>query len=208
MYQTLGLLMGGSGGGGGGSGYPAIVGTEQTCHSSGTSRVVNLPAPATAGQMILITSVGSGTTITPPGDYTTISAGTFYKIAIGGETSCTVTAGTSSGDTNFIAMLLSNAHLTTAPEFNGSSSSVDPPSLTASWGAANNLCIALVMAAASGGSTSGYPSNCTLYRETFSAQIFDGALAAAETLLATFDPATFTSTLSSVFAKTIMVRGA
>jgi hypothetical protein len=131
----------------------------------------------------------------------------YYKIAIGGETIATFTVSISGGDTNFLAMVLAPVHQTTPPEAASASSSDDPPSVTVTWGAANNLAVASLSSASSGGSFSAYPTNCPLYRQLVKAGDYHAAVAAAQTLLATFNPDTFTATLSNQVAKHIMVRG-
>jgi hypothetical protein len=198
MYTTLGMFKG-SGVAGGGT-YPTLVSRTHGGHADGTNanRIVAFPGGITAGQLIVIaisTEVG-GFTISAPSGFTRATSGknVFYKVSTGGETSATCVVSSSGTATNESALVFSaGTTQVAADELKVSSSSNgNPPSLTVPWGAASNLFMAVYHSIGIGGTVSGYPSNCTLYRTTDTSPQYEG-VAGAESALATFDPDAFTS---------------
>lgn len=151
--------------------------TATTFATSVTSMAVSMPASVTAGnRLIAAVSVrNSGTWNTIPGGWVRraqqlggLSASQltiFEKLAVGNEGGTTSIFVTSTGTTAvWQVMQISGAHPSAAIEVNttsGDSVSVDPPSLTPSWGSADTLWIevaghAAASAAAFTAASSGY----------------------------------------------------
>lgn len=200
--------------------------TTTTFATSVTSMNVNMPGSIVAGDL-LIASVGvrNPGNWTPPSGWNLLleqpgggSVGetvVWYKIADGSE-GATLAWSTSVGTTGaWHVYKISNWHGTTPPEVNsvsGDAVAVNPPSLTASWGAEDNLWIALAGSSANGMFFGTAPTNYSGLSST-TAGSGGGAsnMGSARRSLnaATEDPGAFASTTNRWWrAVTIVIRPA
>ena len=217
--------------------FPQIVGSQLSSRASnGNPDTVNLPANIAAGDLIIVFHYSDDAlTRTFPNPWVEIkdapvdgdsaNIGIAYLIASGGETSVTVTK---SGSERFAATAIrisaASWHGTTAPEVStgttGSSQSPDPDSVTASWGAEDNLFIAVYAidypALNEAGDpyampTTGWPGNYT-GNHIDSDRIYScggGGIASRELAASSDDPGTFTTTTSEQWwAGTVAIRPA
>jgi len=143
--------------------------------SNDTTDTINLPASVATGDLVIVVEAKDGnSTFTIPSPWVEIkdaradsnaaSAFIAYLDATGGETSIDVTTSLSERF-NAIAIRITAAtwHGTTAPEVStgatGASTAPDPDSVSASWGAEDNLFIATVIYDGSAQSVDGFPTN-------------------------------------------------
>lgn len=210
--------------------FPQIVGSQLSSRASTSNPdTVDLPASIASGDLIIVFHFSDGAlTRTFPSPWVEIkdtvvsgssaNIGIAYLIASGGETSVTVTK---SADERFsaIAIRISAAswHGTTAPEVStgttGSSQFPNPDSVTASWGAEDNLFIAAY--AVDGADVplpttawpTNYDSNHIDSPEVASAG--GGGIASRELAASSDDPGTFTMTATEQWwAGTVVIRPA
>lgn len=191
--------------------------------ASVTAHVVTLPASIAAGDIIIAQVMMDGASggFSWPSPWVEVKDATIgasvasitvgWLRASGGETSVTVTSVNAERSTH-IAKRITGAHGTSAPEFStgatGTGTTPNPDSLTASWGAEENLWGAYY------GVDTGGPSAYPLTGGQISTGVavtsaaYGGACSQAMTQ-ATLDPGTFTNTLSDDwFAGTWVVRPA
>jgi len=212
MYQTLGMLVGSGAGGGGAAAFPTLVSHSHdgSPGGAGVNRTCALPGGIVAGQIIVLAvslAPGSVTVAVPSGFARVSGEDVFSKVAVGGETSVTYVLSGSSLASNVSALVFDSGSLIEAASFEATpGTNANPPSLTVSWGAANNLFMALYHKTGIGSGVSNYPSNCPLYRSIDTTPDDEG-VAGAESLLATFDPATFTTGSGNYNTFTIGLRG-
>ena len=209
---------------------PSIVGTPvvTTGTTSSTTKSVTLPATVPAGSRIVIEiSVSSGgtNTMTAPSGFSVISGAAqasatcngsaFYKDADGSEggTSVTVTLASATTSHVAIAYCVTGHDAATPPEAastTGTSTTPNPPSLTPSWGSAENLWFAAYGSRINTTAVSGYPTNYTVSQASGVANIVSNAMAARLLTASSEDPATFAVGGVSVnwYAVTIAVKPA
>lgn len=146
--------------------FPVVEGTATATNTSnGTSQNVNLPASIAAGELLLVCgSIDNDPgTITWPGssEWTQlinsasgVNLVVGYKIASGSEgTSMTVTTANSQRSA-WVAYRISTWHGTSAPEAATAVTNSNAPSVTPSWGSADNLWIPCTASDGDAGSTS------------------------------------------------------
>lgn len=199
--------------------------------TSVTSMAVNMPATVTSGDLLiaLVEVRNAGTWTKPTGwsDISTVSqAGGgsvgklngFYKIADGTEGGGTATWTASTGTSAIWQVIrVTSWHGTTAPEgatASGDATNANPPSLTPSWGAADDLWIAVAANAATG-ETTGFTAAPTNYTGLQSNGASTGgatcnvATATRQLNATSEDPGTFTPSSNRFWAAaTIAVRPA
>lgn len=196
--------------------FPTLAAAPTTTirDTSATDDVCNLPASIAAGDLIiLIHAKDLDGTRTFPGSWVeikdvtivaTASFGAAYLIAAGGETTVTVTT-TASDRMVCIAFRIAaaNWHGTTPPEIStgttGTSAAPDPDAVTASWGSADNLFVAISARDESAlQTTSAYPTNYGA-NNTEVVNVSSGAcisIGTRELAAASDDPGAFTITAS------------
>jgi hypothetical protein len=191
-----------------------------------TSMPVNLPSAIIAGNLLVAFSSvrTAGTWALPPGwvEMDSQDSGgigeltAFYKIADGTEgTTATFTAGTASTGSWHVRKI-SSWHGTTIPELAKSTSggvagsTINPPSLSPSWGSAKTLWLAIGGSAAESITASAYPAG---YSDGSWNNISAGGSSAAvgsaylESQAASDDPGAFTTTASRWwYAMTVGIR--
>lgn len=211
--------------------FPVIESvTDTDFGTSVTSMAVNMPATVNSGDRLiaLVHYRNAGTWTTVPTGWSNLAeqAGggavgemaIFEKVADGTEDGGTATWITGTGTTAAWQVLrISGAHASTASEVtttSGDSSSANPPSETASWGAENNLWLAVAgHSAASAAAFSAEPSGFTGFAQN-GASSGGSACSIAHgynrSAVATYDPGTFTTSGSNRWwaAATIVVRPA
>lgn len=205
-----------------------VVATIASGNDTGnaTSHTVNLPSGTVSGNlMITQVSMDGNTTLTWPAGWTVLAPATSsggdgtqevrYRFADGGEGASMIvtTAGSEAG--SWISYRITLAHASTPPEAGitttGSSGSPNPPSVTASWGAEDNLFIATYgWGVGNQGHTSfptGYTGSQTV--ATFSnTNVAASAMATKAATAATDDPGNATISTSTWVANTLVVRPA
>lgn len=204
--------------------FPVVASVNANVSAASTSQTVNLPASISAGDLLIAFGVATSLcTYTWPAGWTEMwdpnSQTGFtgaYRIADGSEgASITVTASVSFV-TTYATLRITGAHASTPPEdgtpaMNVGTTTPNPPSVTASWGAEDNLWIAIM------GSSSSAASNVTAYPTNFSdnqtaVDTGSGGLlgyATRNLANATQDPGTFTQSAGTTCgAQTIVVRPA
>src|SRR5574341_1316784 len=207
--------------------FPQVVSTATSfsCTTASSVDPITMPSGIVAGDLLIVihsTDLNGGTRTWDGGfneilDDTTTNTniGVAYKIATGGDT-LTVTR---SAQDRFSAIALritaASWHGTTPPEIStiatGSSTTPDPNSVTASWGAADNLFIAF-----HGHDTTTANASVTVWPANYAQNQIEGPycsssgepnLATRELAAASDDPGTFTISASRPWkAGTIVVR--
>jgi len=175
-----------------------------------TARVVDLPAGIQAGDLLVVVALAFSTAgdITPPAGWALMpgdwgdgisggssAAGIYWKIAVGGETSATWVAQNTSGSMYYAAMAFRDA---SSFEYTFSSrdglTTMDSPSITPSWGLADNLFCAVHLWSSVGDAPSGYPSGYSLM-QAYSGSGTTGVRASGrQSAAATEDPPSVSST--------------
>lgn len=209
--------------------YPSPGTPVQTQFATSvTSMPVNMPATVNAGdRLIAVVSVRNAGTFTRPSGWNELNAQTgggggvgkttvFEKIAAGTEAGTTPTWTASTGTTGIWQVIrVTGAHASTPSEVtvtSGDSSAANPPSITPSWGAADDLFIAIAgHAAISAAAWSAGPTNYTGFQNNGASSGGSAVSIASATrqLNATSeDPGTFTVSGSNRFwaAATIAIR--
>lgn len=198
-------------------GAPASTVTNTAFGTGATSHNVNMPATVAAGDLLLafICIPSNSITITTPSGWSveseiaqasnaSLRAQWFSKVAAGTEGGTTVDFVTSSSIrmvAEVFKIFAGTYSASVARDYavlsNGTTANPDPPSVTTSWGAANNLWIASLMRDREP-TVSGYPSgygDTTTINSNGGAGGTSGITAAAASLttsLATEDPGSFT----------------
>jgi hypothetical protein len=214
--------------------FPVVSGIcSGTDAVSDTTQVVGLDCAGafgtiSAGNLLIVVFHGSGTDATPTSscpEFTQIidTAGgggnghsfAAYKFAEGDEGTSMNCTSEQSETSSFVALRITGAHASTAPEGTGAAFSAttapNPPSETASWGAEDNLWIVTAGVDSVSDNITAYPAN---YGDdnTSPANNGGGDLGLATrndlTATATEDPGAFTSDSSNATAQTIVVRPA
>lgn len=204
---------------------PVVAGSALSGDSTNvTAHVVDLPASIAAGDLVIVyVALDSGAlSATIPSPWVEIKdeAGTgfvayvAYLIASGGETSVTVTSAAAEHG-NHIALRITGWHGTTPPEITtavtGSSTTPDPPSITASWGSADNLFIAVLFSDQGTGSA---PFPVTAWPTNYGNDHIENAVDTSAAVVAvatraltgaTDDPGTFTMTSTETWSAYSMV---
>lgn len=216
------LGMFGSGGGGGGSydGFPAVLATATTSDDAVTaSHDVNLPAGISSGDLIIIicnwgrpraADTPSGWTLidevgTADGtSFTTTTA--FYRVADGseGSTVAVTTAALTSkmAATAYLIDAGTYGSIEADTDYLNSTGSVDPPSLSPSWGSAKTLWIA-AGGSRIGTTVTGYPLADNQLSATMAntgagdSRPVTAMSCTAESETGTLDPGTFTLSSNS-----------
>lgn len=202
-------------------GFPYISGSVYNAYGSGTNISVTLPTDIVAGDLLVVFNAPDNnfTTTFPAGwtKFTDISGGsnaltTGWRICDGTEgASITITL-SSATQGRYIVAKIKGAATTGTPIENGvgvatTSSSGNPPSLTASWGALNNLWIAASALDTSATMTTwptGYTQNRLDGQGFGSASV---AICSKKAAVATDDPAAFTfSASASIKSNTYVIR--
>ncbi len=210
--------------------FPSIVGTATSSRSTNVADdTILLPSGVTSGDLLIVFhfSDGGGTRTFPAGwneikDTTCASSfcnvGVAYRIATGTVTSVTSTKSVAERFSAIAVRISSSSwHGTTPPEIStgatGTSANPNPDAVTASWGSADNLFIAVHAFdnSAGGGSTTAYPtsyaSNQTQSPDVSSAA--RGAIASQSIASSTDNPGTFTVSASDEWwSGTVVIRPA
>lgn len=208
--------------------FPVVAATATaTDVVNDTNHTVNLPASISAGDLLIVVHVGSATDATPNSALTgwtllrdkTIASNAghvvaFYKIASGAEGSTATITTDLAEDSGSCAYRITGWHGTTPPEASagattGSNTAPDPDAVTPSWGAEDNLFIAV--GDADGNHTiTAYPANYGSNNITSATSTAGGGacgLATRNLNATTDDPGAFTSNTSGTTAGfTIVVR--
>lgn len=154
-------------------GVPTVsAATTTSFTTSVTSMPVNLPSVSSGELLIAAVGVRNAGTWTPPSGWTLLAeqagggsvgeTGVWYRIADGTEgATATWTAGTATTAAWHVRKV-TNWHGTTPPEYtstNGDAVSVDPPSITPSWGGTDTAFIVFAGSSADSMTFSGAPTN-------------------------------------------------
>ena len=201
--------------------FPQIAGSQLSNEAANTTNHdVTLPASVAAGDLLIAVVFHDGnSTFTWPGSWQELADGNIgtvasmtvgYLIASGGETTVAVTS-TGSERSTHIAVRITGWHGTTPPEIStattGTSTAPNSGSVTASWGSADNLFIALYGVDSGNVTAYALPDNNIASQTTASAAY--GAICSDELAQATLDPGAFTNSASDDWrAYTIVVRPA
>lgn len=208
--------------------FPTVSATNTSNTSSGTTHTVNLPTGISSGNLLItLFTFTVNTTVTwPSGWNSIINAGGIcgisqirYKIADGTEGSTMNLTVGSGGESAHHTYRITNWDGVTPPEgasvgSGGGTLTPNPPSLSPSWGAADNLWIAAMMPAFYTTTLTSYPTN---YSNGLNNNSSGGAgcrLSSARRQLntATEDPGNFTITASPSspwsYAMTVAVKPA
>jgi len=212
MYTTIGCLKHGVSGGGGGA-FPTPRTPAFSSSGVVTNRVVTLPAGIAAGDLMVVLLQGvviAGTT-TPPAGWALVSGGwgsgspdgVWWKIAVGGETTATFTSAAANGSTAHCAMAFQGAQ--GPPEYAyvdlDGTSSMNCPSITASWGSANNLFCAVNYWSDTSDYPTSYPASYTLMQATESPATVGYRTSARQLAAATDNPGSQTTSGNLTTAK-------
>lgn len=200
--------------------------TASTTTTWSTTHTITLPTSVANNHLVMsFCSNGSGGSISGPSGWTQVlsidlNANQKWRVWI---KQCTGTEGTSAT----VTTSLRNVSATQVLRFNsvrlgaaqgttwdvaytsstGYGATIDPPSVTATWGATTNLFIAMLAAASTGPSVSAYPSGYSNGASTTSQVLV--ATATLSSSSATDDPAVYTITSSNNYrAATLVLRGA
>lgn len=206
----------------------SLAGTA-TSISNTTTPSISLPSGIVAGDIILIfASINTTTTITTPSGFTqlatNINSDRLYiwaKVATGSEGTSISTTATAAVIQGYISYRVSNTFgsvsstgiaVSTVVTASGVTT-IDPPSLTPSWGSANNLWIAVCNQDGGDRDVSAYPTNYTLGQlqsgNTGPGASTDVAACARILTASTEDPGVFTFIRNSIgSAYTLAVRPA
>ena len=214
----------------GGSGFPQVESvTETSFAAEPTSHLVQMPAIVDPGDLLVIlVSLHQEPPSATPGGWSQLfllalgadEFAAYAKDAVGDEDGTTVDVTTTIGAsgaaqvyriTNWEGTLVNGVEVGTAVGAQGTTP--DPPSLTASWGAENNLWLAVAGAADDDQAATAYPTNYTNGIDTLSGgganssgQVYS---ARRENAIATENPAVFTlATTEAWVANTIVIRPA
>jgi hypothetical protein len=212
--------------------FPQVAGScSGTDTVSDTTQVVGFDCAGafgtiSAGNLLLIAWQGSGTDATPTSscpEFTQIDdqiggggnghTFTAYKIAEGDEGTSMNCTSEQAETSSFIAYRITPWHGTTAPEGTGASFSasaaLDPPSVTASWGSADNLWIVIGGTDTLADDITAFPANYTANQlNPTNNGAGDIASATREVTTDTEDPGTFTNGSTNGAATTVVVRPA
>ncbi len=205
--------------------FPIVAASATSSRASNDfADVITMPAGIASGDLLIVihsTDVGGGAR-TWSGGFTEIlnksatsNLGVAWKIAVGGDT-LTVTK-SESERFSAIALRITGAHASSAPEISatvtGSSTAPNPDSVTASWGAENNLFIAF-----HGHDTTTTDASVTAFPTSYTENQIQGVyvasagepnMATQNLTAASDDPGTFTINTSLGWrAGTIVVRPA
>jgi hypothetical protein len=157
--------------------FPTPRTPEYSATTSGSSRVVDLPAGIVAGDLMVVVIAGpSGEVVTPPSGWALLAGGwgngtdgdgIYWKIAVGGETSATWTI-SSSATSRHVGMAFQNA-LSAEYTFLNQDGGSTPncPSITASWGLADNMFVALNYWSDASDTPTSYPASYSLIQNVF-----------------------------------------
>lgn len=199
----------------GGSSPPtslAIAATNTYSDNSGLgSHPINLPAGIAAGDLLLLFVIINGApTVTDPSGYTPLvstqvgdTQRVYAKIATGSEGPTETLAITGSQRVNAVSYRITgNRNGVTSSEISVSAVSAantatpDPPSLTPSWGSAENLWIGVTLSQDGGYTFSSYPTNYDLGQLNVQSSTGNGngvSVAARLLTASSEDPGVFTT---------------
>lgn len=152
--------------------FPVVQATATTNVGSGTSATVNLPAGIQSGDMLVISAVWNGSTSTQnwPAGWTTLFTDTgnghsaAYRRANGSEGLTINVTWTTARNSHWRSFRASPVHSTQNPESSntgGASGEPDPSNLAPSWGAAQNLWIAVGHTHSAASVITAYPTGYT-----------------------------------------------
>lgn len=209
---------------------PISLAATATSVSSSTTPSISLPSGIVAGNIILIfASIDtSSSTITTPSGFTQIATNTtpdkmyiWAKVATGSEGTSISTTASIARDQGYVSYRISNAYGTidstgiavSTVVVASSGTTVNPASLTPSWGSANNLWIATCNMDGGDRDVTAYPTNYTLGQvtsgNTAGPTSTDVAACARILTASTEDPGAFTFVRNGAFAAyTLAVRPA
>ncbi len=211
--------------------FPTVAATASSFNNTNTTtQTVSLPSGIASGHLliVLVSCVSNAQTITWPAGWTelfsqdvstTQTVEAAYRVADGTEGSTISVSTPGSTACGHLAYRITGQHASSAPEdgapATGTSTTPDPPSLTASWGAEDNLWIAVF--GSYNASNPAPPSAPTDYNNNF-IEVSEGASDARTTMgmgtrnlnTATENPGTFTQPEAAGHwvANTIVVRPA
>lgn len=201
--------------------YPAGVSSgllvvwEINCANS--TNTVSWPAGTTQLSNLTTRGLAAGPNCGAGGNAADSCHSQAYRIADGSEgASITVTT---SGSTRccYVGRLISGAHASSAPEITvnplvgATNGSPDPPSITPSWGTADNLYVAAFASIGTGDTVSTYPSGYTTsqFNKTGTSAASMGSATQGITSSTTENPGTYSISPNQVWtAYTIAVRPA
>lgn len=204
----------------------ATAATATTFAVSVTSMDVNMPASIASGDLLIAhVGVRNAGNWSPPSGWTTLIAqagggsvgetGVWYKIASGSEGSVQQWVTNTPTTAAWQVRKITSWHGTTPPEYaavSGDAASVNPPSVTPSWGAADTLFLALVGSSANTMSFTGAPTNYTSLATTTASTGGGASNAGSATRqlnASSDDPGTFTTSTNRWWAAiTVAVRPA
>jgi hypothetical protein len=215
--------------------FPTVSTTSNNATGAHPSYTANLPTPVAAGDLLIVCGSADAnlSSFTWPGSWVELEdtnhsgSGVVlvcgYLIASGGETTVTLTGSGTADNVGFAAYRFHAGtwHGTTPPEDGTAVVTTtlttvdpDPPSVTASWGSADNLCIVVLawevatLAFDSGDEPTGYGNNIEAGGTSSDAELWTSRRNCAT---ATENPDAFTSNTGSdleYIVNTIMVRPA
>ena len=211
---------------GAGGGFPQVQSvTETSFPSNTTTHTVSMPATVNSGDLLIahLTFDASASVSSTPTGWTPIDANRlnlYMKVAAGTEGGTTVdfpTAAIEAGAaqvhriSDWYGDLSGVEYAATTVE--GDGTLLDPPSVTASWGAENNLWLVLAGWLDDDQLVTAYPTNYTDGLDTISGAAIDTGAAVAsarrENAVATENPGTLTiQTTESWGANTFVIRPA
>lgn len=209
--------------------FPSIGATNSgNSGASTTTHTVNLPAGITSGQLLIVAFCNGGAStasVTTPGSgwstrftNTFNAAGgptltVFYRFADGSEGSTITVTTSGSAGSSHVSYRITGVDTGTNPESGTSSenqsSTPDPPTVTASWGSADNLFLAMVGWEPGSQAVTGYPTNYTLSQtlDRWNSGSGSGTIMAGRQLAsATDNPGTFSSPTVNWVAGTVVIK--
>lgn len=206
--------------------YPSVTGvTTAGPASSQATAVVNLPASVAAGDLLIVAKAAdaNASVSTWPSPWVELKDEAYtggvitvgYCIASGGET--TVSISQTAERWTAVAFRITGWHGTTPPEISAiapfTGTAPDSPSLTASWGSADNLWLTLFGVDDSAGTSSvtGYPASYVLVNLSVPGPSSGASMGAAgrQNTTATENPGAFTTSVSETGgAYTLVIRPA
>jgi hypothetical protein len=217
-------------GGGGGGGYPTVEDTlTQGFPNATTSHYVNMPATVNSGDLLVIWfACHRNRVLGTPSGWTVLQdaedgsglmrAALYVRDANGTEGGTTVDVSTGAGEASaaivyrisgWAGSLSTDVDSATPNTEVSDTTSVNPPSVTAGWGSADNLFIALGAAGDDDASFTGAPTNYTNLQSIVSGAGTDAGAevgsAIREYTSSSDDPDAFTLSVSERYVATTLV---
>jgi hypothetical protein len=206
----------------GGSTFEIAATALYDSESSTNSHTIAMPAGTAVGDLLLVVlrHSGANVTVTRPSGWTELNTGTlraFWKIATSSDLSSATWGYNGNRATVAISARITGAHATDPIEGSAGATSLDPPSLSAPWGAGNYMGLS---AAGNGNTratagTATTPSGMTLVTsapaDSGSSSLANCDLAIQSlTAVSSFNPATwsYSGTTDTPRSLTILIRPA